>query len=165
VLLVAGIQSVSYEQDSFGGFAAWSPLFEEERLPDGTIRFATSRNKRNLFICYTGHNEFLEHRTYRDIPATPELVRNTGSLLSPTRVYSTLHRLDDTMATNGSGTPSNATMISSDIEAILDQTVSLQSYERNNRFQAQVLAHFEESLNRIVDIAGTDVIFVAPRQI
>ena len=244
VLLMAGIRPVFYEQDSYVGFAAWSPLFEQERQPDGTVRYTTSRNKRNLFnkqtfsrrkpagttrifclggsttfgrpyddttsfagwlrefaaaadpdrnyevinaggvsyasyrvarlmeelvdyepdlfICYTGHNEFLEHRTYRDIHATPEFIRDAGSLLSRTRVYSTARRLYDNLATGG---PAKATTISSDIEAILDQTVGPQSYERNEVFQAQVLAHFEESLHRIIDIAASaeaDVIFVDP---
>ena len=250
VLMMAGIRPVFFEQDSYVGFAAWSPLFEEQQQPDGTVRYTTSRNKRNLFnkqsfsrdkapgttrifclggsttfgrpyddttsfagwlrefaaaadpdgnfevinaggvsyasyrvarlmeelveyepdlfICYTGHNEFLEHRTYRDIHATPELIRDIGSLLSRTRVYSTARRLYDNRATSGPAKPAKpakATTISSDIEAILDQTVGPQSYERNEIFQTQVLAHFEESLHRIVDIAasaGASVIFVDP---
>jgi tetratricopeptide (TPR) repeat protein len=247
VLLFAGVQPIFYEQDSYVGFAAWSPLFEEQQQSDGTVRFTTSRNKLNLFnkqsfsqpketgttrifclggsttfgrpyddttsfagwlrefsaaadpkgryevinaggvsyasyrvarlmeelvdyepdlfICYTGHNEFLEHRTYRNIHATPELIRNIGSLLSRTRVYSTARRLCDTIATSQTLHRENATTMSSDIEAILDRTVGPQSYERNEVFQTQVVVHFEESLHRIVDIAasaGADVIFVDP---
>ncbi len=183
IFCLGGSTTFGRPYDDTTSFAGWLREFAAaadsegnyEIINAGGVSYASCRVARlveelvgdepNLFICYTGHNEFIEHRTYRDIHATPELVRNTGSLLSRTRVYSTVRRLYGTMATNGAGTPSNATMLSSDIEAIPDQTVGPQSYERNNRFQAQVLAHFEEALNRIVDIAataGADVIFVDP---
>ncbi len=247
VLMVAGVRPIFYEQDPYVGFAAWSPLFEQETLPDGTARYTTAANKQNLFnkqsfsqpkppgttrifglggsttfgrpyddatsfagwlrefaaaadpegsyevinaggvsyasyrvarlmeelvdyepdlfIVYTGHNEFLEHRPYSDIRATPAFVRNLGTLLSRTRVYSATRRLVDAVSTSRTRKPEDGTTLSSDIDAILDRTVGPQSYERDDEFQAQVLAHFEHSLHRIVDIAasaGAEVIFVDP---
>ena len=45
----------------------------------------------DLFIVYSGHNEFLEKRTYDKLLKTPEIVRNMAALASRLRLYSTLY--------------------------------------------------------------------------
>ncbi len=52
----------------------------------------------DLFIIYTGHNEFLEERTYSQIRDIPPVVRSTVSLLAKTRTWSAM-----TTALQGSG--------------------------------------------------------------
>jgi hypothetical protein len=47
----------------------------------------------DLFIVYTGHNEFLETRTYRSVLDTPPLFRNIYARLAATRTFSVLERL------------------------------------------------------------------------
>jgi hypothetical protein len=44
----------------------------------------------DLFIVYTGHNEFLEERTYRQIKEIPSMVRSTVSLMARTRIWSAM---------------------------------------------------------------------------
>ena len=46
----------------------------------------------DLIILYTGHNEFLEDRTYRHIKQVPSIVRRPCELVSRTRTYTLLHR-------------------------------------------------------------------------
>lgn len=41
----------------------------------------------DLFIIYTGHNEFLEERTYREIKQMSPLLRSTAALLQKTRTW------------------------------------------------------------------------------
>ena len=41
----------------------------------------------DLFVIYTGHNEFLEGRTYAGLKEIPAAVRGLGGLLSRTRTY------------------------------------------------------------------------------
>ena len=48
------------------------------------------RYQPDLFVIYNGENEFLEHRTYEGVIATPRIVRGVGAALSRTRFYSAL---------------------------------------------------------------------------
>ena len=41
----------------------------------------------DLFIIYTGHNEFLERRTYRTLLEAPKPLTTVGALASRTRIY------------------------------------------------------------------------------
>ncbi len=45
----------------------------------------------DLFIIYTGHNEFLEERTYGQIRDMSPLVRNTVSVLNKTRTWAAMN--------------------------------------------------------------------------
>jgi len=52
------------------------------KLMEELIRFQP-----DLFIIYTGHNEFLEERTYREIKQMSPLLRSTAALLQKTRTW------------------------------------------------------------------------------
>jgi hypothetical protein len=45
----------------------------------------------DLFIVYSGHNEFLESRTYSQLLKVPEFVRNLSVLASHMRLYSVFY--------------------------------------------------------------------------
>lgn len=124
----------------------------------------------DLFIIYSGHNEFLERRTYSQIATTPTGVRELRALLSHTRTYALLGRLIGGARSHRSG----ATRLSSgeerellpaEVEAVLDDTVGPSSYTRDDSLTAQVLAHYRYNLARMVKIArsaGARVILVTP---
>jgi len=44
----------------------------------------------DLFIIYTGHNEFLEERTYSQIKDIPPVIRSTVSMLAHIRTWSVM---------------------------------------------------------------------------
>ena len=113
----------------------------------------------DLVIIYSGHNEFLERRTYSSVIGTPAVVRGLGALLSGTRTFSALHRIIHPPS------KSNATELSGEVDTILDGSVGLDAYRRDNKLQEHVLAHYRFNLMRMIDIArsvGADVMLITP---
>ncbi len=115
----------------------------------------------DLFIVYTGHNEFLEERTYRDLHAKPVGFRRLTAILHQTRTYSLAHQLlaPEMLPSKRSG------MLSGEVDTILDHTVGPVSYERDDQLRDHVVEHFEFNVNRMVQTArsaGAEVLFVTP---
>ncbi len=108
------------------------------RLMDALTRFEP-----DLFVIYTGHNEFLEKRTYKRLLNTPEIVRDLGSLASRLRLYSVLSDIaydrGDVLATN--------------VQAVLDRSVGPEDYHRDDAMRGAVLDHFRTSLERMTSIS------------
>ncbi|MDH3281018.1 MAG: tetratricopeptide repeat protein [Gammaproteobacteria bacterium] len=102
----------------------------------------------DLFLIYTGHNEFLERRTYQNILDKPYAVREADAILSHTRVYSGLKRLLDPLLF----APRDVVQLSGEVDAVLD-TVGPEAYTRDDELKAQVHAQFAANLHRLVDIA------------
>ncbi len=115
----------------------------------------------DLFIIYTGHNEFLEERTYRDQTALSPALRRATAALHRSRTYSLAHRLL-------TSEPSNSevrSMLPAEVDAILDHSVGPDAYQRDDRLRSQILEHFEFNLKRMVQTArsaGADVLLVTP---
>jgi len=113
------------------------------------------RYEPDLFVIYTGHNEFLEKRTYDWVLSTPEFVRDLISLASRLRLYSLLSDIvygrKDVLAT--------------EVDAVLDNSVGPEDYHRDDAMRDAVLEHFRislKSMTRIGQKAGTGMIFVTP---
>jgi Flp pilus assembly protein TadD len=116
---------------------------------------ALSRHEPDLFIVYTGHNEFLEDRTYGRLQNTPEFVRDLASLASRLRLYSVM---SDVIVDRGE-------VLSKEVDAVLDRSVGPEDYHRDDPLQDAVLEHFRVSLARMAGISdrvGAEVIFVTP---
>ena len=121
----------------------------------------------DLFIIYSGHNEFLEKRTYSQTVAVPGFFRSLGALVSRTRIAAALKqavegttRISDNNRTEGGNLPA-------EVETILEQdfVVGPDAYHRDELFQENVLAHYRYNLNRMIDMArstGSDVLLVNP---
>ncbi len=101
----------------------------------------------DLFIVYTGHNEFLEERTYGELKdASPARIRIT-SALAYTRTYALLDSLLH------SPLPQPVDQLASEVDALLDHSVGPTDYHRDDKLRQQVLEHFEFNLYRMADIA------------
>src|SRR5690606_4964545 len=114
----------------------------------------------DLFIVYTGHNEFLEERTYGDLRRKPAALLETASALSWSRTYSVLHRM-----LVQPQRPAASSVLPAEVDAVLDHTVGPVSYQRDDRWHEQVLAHFELNLVRMAQIArscGAELVLVVP---
>jgi len=62
-------------------------------------------------------------------------------------------------------TGGSAGRLSGEVDAILDQSVGLEAYRRDQDLERQVIAHYRYNMARIADIArasGADVLFVTP---
>jgi tetratricopeptide (TPR) repeat protein len=119
----------------------------------------------DLFVVYSGHNEFLERRTYQTILQTPSALRNLHARLLGNRTFSLMYRL--TRAANRTPTMGVAgrDLLPAEVDAILDHTAGPETYRRDDELREQVLQHYRFSLERMVAVAraaGAVVIFVTP---
>lgn len=108
----------------------------------------------DLIILYTGHNEFLEDRTYDSIKQRPASVQAIHERLSMLRSYRFLRSLfvgHDSKADSDGSSRSNLPV---DVEAELDFRGGLDFYHRDERWRADVISHFEFNLQRMVQLAG-----------
>jgi len=114
-----------------------------------------------MFVIYTGHNEFLERRTYEGFFEAGETVAAAAGLLSHTRTYAAgrqlLSRFQDTGAK-----PSE---LAAEVDTILANSVGPSDYHRDDEFSRDVINHFRFNLNRMIGIAedaGASVVLVTP---
>ncbi|MEO7426345.1 MAG: tetratricopeptide repeat protein [Fibrobacteria bacterium] len=126
------------------------------------------RYKPDLFLVYSGHNEFLEERTYRATTEIPVIVREASAMLDHTRTYSVLKRLMGKSAPGGSDAPASGAAgsnfnMASEVDDVLAKTIGPTSYTRDDSLRMHVLEHYGASLARMAKLAhsvGAEVIFL-----
>lgn len=144
---------------------AVDPSRQWEVINAGGISYASYRVARlmealeqyepDLFVIYTGHNEFLEERTYEQFLNTPEFLRDLASLASRLRIYSLLSDLIN----------KKKDVLETEVNAILDNSVGPEDYHRDDDLRDAVLEHYRISLQRMSSIGreeGAGIIFVTP---
>jgi tetratricopeptide (TPR) repeat protein len=118
----------------------------------------------DLFIVYTGHNEFLEERTYRGLRESSPLLQRLRSVAYEMRTYTVMTRLwrgGATAADAGEGRD----VLPIEVEARLDTSVGPSDYTRDDALRERVALHFRATLSRMVglaDDAGARIVFVTP---
>ncbi|WP_068135361.1 tetratricopeptide repeat protein [Roseimaritima ulvae] len=117
----------------------------------------------DLFIVYSGQNEFLERRTYTDMFETSDLNFAVTAALRRTRTWgvlqSAIHRSDDPQRR------SPAEVLPGEVDEMLNHTIGPADYHRDAQWHAKVLHHYELNLRRMVAIArgaGAEIAFVVP---
>jgi len=113
----------------------------------------------DVFIIYTGHNEFLERRTYDPLRRAQDRWGWLTRLLDETRVYTIVARAVGTRPRRA-GEP-----LPEEVAPILDRSVGPEAYVRDDAFAREVAAHFEANLRRMAAMAraaGAKVVFVTP---
>ncbi|MDQ3001962.1 MAG: tetratricopeptide repeat protein [Fibrobacterota bacterium] len=127
------------------------------------------RYQPDLILVYSGHNEFLEERTYRSTADIPVLVRELSSLMDHTRTYSALRRLMDRRQEAKDSPAASATRKSAafnmagEVDDVLAKTIGPTSYTRDDSLRADILGHYRISLERMAKLAhsvGAQVIFL-----
>jgi len=119
----------------------------------------------DLFIIYTGHNEFLEERTYSKIKDIPPVVRSTISVLAKTRTWSAMTSAMQSLGIYPEEAKEDRAKLGMEVNAILDQAIGLERYTRDDPLKENILKHYRISLERMVAMArsvGAQVIFVTP---
>jgi len=119
----------------------------------------------DLFIIYTGHNEFLEERTYGQIKEIPSMVRSTVSLMTKTRTWSVMNSALQGIGLSPQSTQEKPTSLAAEVDAILDKSAGLKRYTRDDPLKKNILEHYQLSLERMVALAGSvnaRVTFVTP---
>ena len=119
----------------------------------------------DLFIIYSGHNEFLEERTYRELRDRSPLLKTTTSLLAKTRTWSAMSGALKNLHLNTPEEKNNRVNLAAEVDAKLDQSAGLDLYKRDDPLRENILKHYRISLERMVQSArsvGAEVLFVTP---
>jgi tetratricopeptide (TPR) repeat protein len=104
----------------------------------------------DLVILYTGHNEFLEDRTYGFIKRRPALVTTVIDAASRLRTF-TLLRAGVRRWTRDAPTPAkDRPVLPEEVQALLDYEGGLKRYHWDESWRRGVMDHFEYNLRRMV---------------
>lgn len=119
----------------------------------------------DLFIVYSGHNEFLERRTYQGILQAPEMLTRVGGALSRTRTYAAFEKVLSSIILPPGTREASRDVLKAEVDTLLEHSVGPTGYTRDDKLQEQIIAHYRFNLNRMIDIArsaGARVILVTP---
>ena len=152
--LAAADSSRSWEVINAGGVSYAS--YRVATLMEELVKYQP-----DMFVIYTGHNEFLERRTYEGFFEAGETVSAAAGLLSHTRTYAAGRQLLSRFRDTGAK-PSE---LAAEVDTILANSVGPSDYHRDDEFRRDVINHFRFNLNRMIGIAedaGTRVVLVTP---
>ena len=123
------------------------------------------RYQPDLFIIYSGHNEFLERRTYSRIIGTPEAIRGLGAMASRTRLYTVIESVFNRLGKHSGTTDVERAHLPAEVQTMLADSVGPEDYYRDDELHQDILDHYRYNLLRAVDIARSvdaEVILVTP---
>lgn len=160
------------------GLAAADATREYEVVNCGGVSYASYRlapiveelldHQPDLIVIYTGHNEFLEDRTYQSVQDTPQLIRDSHGWLSTFKTYQWVRHLvvfresEDRQQKKDSRA---AFEMPTEVEARLDYQGGLALYHRDEQWHQDIAYHFELNLRRMVRAcksANVPVLLVNP---
>jgi lysophospholipase L1-like esterase len=122
--------------------------------------------KPDLIILCTGHNEFLEDRSYTHLKRTPRPVRFVLEQVSRLRTVNLLCMVSQRhFGRSATRAADDRTKLAPDVEAVLDYEGGLASYHRNDEWRQTVIDHFRFNLRKMVAMAhaaGVPVILLNP---
>lgn len=119
----------------------------------------------NLFIVYSGHNEFLEERTYGSLRDLPGPVKSVVGLLARTRTWTALGSLLRRLRPSPKKASDNRHLLHSEVRAKLDYSAGPERYKRDDALREKVITHFRFSLLRMVELARSvdaEILFITP---
>jgi len=119
----------------------------------------------DLFIVYTGQNEFLEQRMYGNMADLPQAILRMGSLAGRLRTYAVLKKLRARSASKQQAAAREQYILKGDVDPVLEHTVGPASYVRDDALRRQIIDHYVFNLHRIVGLAeaaGAELLFVTP---
>ena len=183
IFCLGGSTTYGRPYDDTSSFAGWlreflpvaDPSRDWQVINAGGISYASyrvvklmeelARYQPDLFIVYTGHNEFLEDRTYGQMRSTSSIVRNLEVALNRSRTYSALKRLLYPLRKTPPDGGESRDLLPSEVDAILDRSIGPESYTRDDDLREKILEHYRVSLQRMTALAreaGAEIIFVTP---
>ena len=180
VFCLGGSTTYGRPYDDTTSFAGWlrellpiaAPEDKWEVINAGGVSYASYRVARvtqellqyepDLFIVYTGHNEFLEERTYGEIKRASALRSFLVSSIAQTRTGTLARQL---LVGQRDEQHDGRFHFSDDVDTVLDHTVGPTTYRRDVEQRRRIVGHFEANLARIVTMtrtAGVPVVLVTP---
>ncbi len=173
IFCIGGSTTYGRPYNDLTSFCGWlrkflpvvDPSRRWEVINAGGISYASYRAARlmkelaeyepDLFIVYSGHNEFLESRTYNKLLKVPEFVRGLGVLASHMRLYSVLYDI----------TYKQDAVLSTEVNPLLDNSAGPDDYHRDDEMRDAILNDYKTSLLHMTNIGeqvGARMILVTP---
>jgi len=173
IFCIGGSTTYGRPYDDRTSFCGWlrrflpavDPTRNWEVINAGGISYASYRAARlmeeladyepDLFIVYSGHNEFLESRTYNKLLKVPKFLRSLAVVASRTRLYSLLSDLIN----------KGDAVLPTEVTALLDHSVGPDDYHRDDEKRDAILNDYKTSLFHMTNIserAKAKLIFVTP---
>lgn len=164
-------------------FCGWLRVFLNAADPDrdwqvinaGGVSYASYRVARlmeeltqygpDLFIVYSGHNEFLERRTYAGIIEAHPAVTGIRSIMYRSRIVSLMQSGLSLLRTDARRAAKERYLLTGEVAPLLETSAGLDLYHRDEPLRKQIVDHFRFNLGRMVAIArsvGAEIIFVQP---
>ncbi len=128
----------------------------------------------DLMVVLTGHNEFLERRTYSGLFERGRSLITVSSLLDRLYLYRGLSRvfqkllpglMKETSAGDSSPASHRKTVLKGEVDAILDKSAGLDLYHRDEAFYRGVVEHFAHNLRSMIKLckgSRAPVILITP---
>jgi lysophospholipase L1-like esterase len=106
----------------------------------------------DLIILYTGHNEFLEERSYEAIKKRPPAVTAALKFASNSRTFNLLQAAYQ-RAWGHPPAQHDRPLLAEDVQALLDYQGGLEKYRPDPVWRAGVVEHFHYNLRRMVELS------------
>ncbi len=103
----------------------------------------------DLFVVYSGHNEFLESRTFSKQKNEHPAMRQVRSILHHSSIYSVLKRGIDRI----NKSENNDLLPAEEVDARLEKIGGTELYHRDPEFRANVIRQYRQSINAMIDLA------------
>lgn len=178
VFTLGGSTTFGRPYDDRVSFGRWLERYLDDAEPGrrhevinaGGISYASYRITRlfqelldyepDLFVLYTGHNEFLEERTYGQLTQRSPWRKRVDAGLSKLRSATVLRR-----ALGRGAETSQKTVLGDAVQAKLEVWTGLQAYTRDDAQATAITEHFGLQLDRMAALAAdhdVPLILVAP---
>lgn len=117
----------------------------------------------DLILVYTGHNEFLEDRSYSHLRTLPQWQRMALDWATQCRTFSLLSQA--LSRTHYDKWLSSRPVLTAEVAALLDNRGGLEAYKLDDEWRQSVIQHYEINLRRMVRIAneaGIPIVLMNP---
>ncbi|MCB1125835.1 MAG: tetratricopeptide repeat protein, partial [Verrucomicrobiae bacterium] len=113
----------------------------------------------DLFVLCTGHNEFLEDRTYGKLKRSPAWMARAVRFASQLRLFNVMRQVAGGLRRD------RRPVLREEVDALLDYEGGLKAYHDDPSWRSAVIAHFENNVARMMAMsrdAGVPLILVTP---
>lgn len=187
IFALGGSTTAGRPYDHQVAFPRWLELYLEALDPEGDVEVVNAgaisyasyrvvvlmrelvRYEPDVFVVYTGHNEFLEERSYSDLIDEDPRWRRFRLWLHGLRSAALLRRgiegwrPDREKGDAGDDVP--RVLLESEVRTKLEDWTGLETYEKDEALRRAVVLHYEHNLRQMVRLAedhGVELVFVLP---
>ena len=121
------------------------------------------RYEPDLFVVYTGHNEFLEERAYPPLIHRNLAAKRLWIWLNGLRTYNLGRRMVQSL--RPAGDQGSRVEMAAEVDAKPDDWTGIDRYHRDDELGRAIVEHFEYNLHQMLSLAragGAGVVFVVP---